>query len=112
MRGLYGGRIVHSVSGHGNNFAVSLQALHDAQLLFGADAREDRDGLELDREKFVRHCIDFVARENVSTDTGLAADGAGRGWIISRDHQDTYSRRSTFGHGGRNLRAQGVGEAE
>ena len=40
--GLQRGRVVHAVAGHGDDRAVRLQRLHDAQLVLGIDARVDR----------------------------------------------------------------------
>ena len=36
------GRVVHAVAGHGDDVAVGLERVDDAQLVLGRDAREDR----------------------------------------------------------------------
>ena len=89
--GLQCRRVVDAVTGHRDDFAVLLQGLHQAQLLFGLDARRHRSRVRLSQLRIVQR-RQFAAAESARTvagranDAELARNGQGRRGMVAGDH--------------------------
>ena len=113
MRGFERGRIIHAVAGHGDDFAVGLQGLDNAQLLLGHDAREHASCPCASGQFGIIKMFDYIAGQNLGrVEPRLLRDSArGRG-VIARDHHDPDSRGAAFPHGFRDARPQRIGKAD
>ena len=95
---LQSGGIVHTVSGHGNDFVLSFQAPHQLLLVDGLDTGEKTgllDGIEL---LLVGHELELVTGEGLaldifilSKDTDLTADSGSSIDIVTSDNDNINS---------------------
>ena len=99
VRRLQRGGIVDAVAGHGDDLAVGLQRLDDAQLLLGHDAREDGDGAARAAPARRRSSASSsCARDNVScrrARPGARWPGGRR--IVAGDHHHPDAGGAAFG---------------
>ena len=80
--------IVDAVAGHGDDFAIGLEGVHQPQLLFGHDAGKQADVLNAPRQLFVRPLVQLGSADGLigMAEADLPPDVLrGRG-IVSRDH--------------------------
>ena len=112
MGRLDGRRVIHAVSGHGDNVAPTLQAFHDTQFLRRPDAREDRGRREPIREVLVGQLLDVLARQHpIAIQPCLSTHGAGGERVVSGDHDHANAGGLAFGNRCGNIGSQGIGEA-
>ena len=116
MRGLERGCVVDAVAGHGDDFTVLFERLHDAQLLLWRNAGADADALHALAQCSIVELRQFVAGEQLlrRADVELCRlrNGARRGRIVARDHDDANASTAALGHRVHDLGAQRVGQAQ
>ena len=102
MRRLERRRVVDAVAGHGDDFAVGLQRIDDAQLLFGHDPREH--GCAFARAAPVRRSLSasssLSGHEIVGVEAGLPGDRPGGRRIVAGDHHHPDAGGAALGDGG------------
>ncbi len=86
-----GGSIVHAVAGHGDDLALGLQRLHQAQLVFRAGAGEHVDVPRRAGQGAFGQGFDLGSqhRHLALADSQLLADGAGGDAMVAGNHLHT-----------------------
>ena len=107
------GSIVDAVAGHGHDLARGAQRLHDAQLLFGHDARKDACAPDPRAHGFVAELHELRTADHFAVvEPGCAGDGARGPHVVARDHHDADTGGAALLDGRAHLRPQRVGQAE
>ena len=84
--------VVHTVAGHRDDVALTLQEADQAHLVFGSDTRDHTDAVELREQLIVGHRRELGTGERAALDAELARDrGGGRG-VVAGDHPHPDAR--------------------
>ena len=94
--------IIDAVTGHGDDVALGLEGLDDAEFLGWMDASEDGDAIELGSEFLFGHGLEFATVDCpiiLAGDAEAAGDGEAGGFMVAGDHDGTDAGVETFGDG-------------
>ena len=102
--------VVHPVAGHGDDGAARLKGANDAELMFGAGARENADSVHRLRQFGIVHPLDVGAghRLGIVGKIELARYGAGRLDMVAGDHLDRDTCGTAFRDGPAGLVARRI----
>ena len=108
------GRVVDPVAGHGDDFAVCLQCLDQAQFMLGRRAGEDVRLVRHGNEFILGKPVELLARHGgvIAGEPELGSDRGSRRGMIAGDHLDPDSRLAAERDGLDGVRARQVDQAE
>ncbi len=87
MCGFEGGRIVHAIAGHGDNFAVRFKGFHQAQFLLRDDARKYLNARQPGAQGFIGQCIQLSSGQYLfGCQAQFAGDGQCGSGMVAGDH--------------------------
>ena len=105
------GRIVHPVTGHGNDFPLCLERFHQCQFLLRLDTSKDIHATRMCGERCRIHAGNVIAREYFfMRQPRLPGDGSRRVRMISGNHSHAYAGTHALGHGIWYFGPQGIGQ--
>ena len=114
IRGLDGGRVVDAVAGHGGDGALAPPGVDNADLMLRLHPGIDAVLLHRLVQFLIGEAVQRTAGNGlagVGDDAQLLADGHGGVLVVAGDHHRADARGAALGHGGLDLRADGVDHA-
>ena len=114
IRGLDGGRVVDAVAGHGGDGALAPPGVDNADLMLRLYPGIDAVLLHRLVQFLIGEAVQRAAGNGlagVGDDAQLLADGHGGILVVAGDHHRADARGAALGHGGLDLRADGVDHA-
>src|SRR5699024_2364816 len=99
---LQGGGVVDAVAGHGDNLALALPGVDDADLMLRGHPGVDRDVLQPLVQIGVAHLVKLHAGEGLvplQEDAQLPGDGGGGDLVVAGDHDGADAALLGVGHG-------------